>query len=339
MGRVIIDVSGVELAPDEMQLLKHPSVGGVIFFTRNFQSIEQIQTLVRQIRDVRDELIICVDQEGGRVQRFRCDELSQLPPLAALRVIYDRDPDQAENDAEQLGWLMASEMLALGIDLSFAPVLDVDYGRNEVIADRSFGTTTEQVLLLASAYIRGMHRAGMAVCGKHYPGHGFVDLDSHLALPVDGRPLEAVLSDAAPFAQLAPELDSVMTAHVVYESVDKAPASFSEYWLKKQLRSEMAFEGLIISDDLHMQAAWESGTPADRAAKAIQSGCDVILYCNDPKGIPEVLAAVEALALPTVSLSQLRRADAPSWLAFGDSAERASVLNALSRYIEPKHPG
>lgn len=333
-GRVIIDVAGLSLTPEEAKLLESPAVAGVIFFQRNFESVAQIQALIAQIRQVRADLVLSVDQEGGRVQRFKSG-LTRLPPVAVLRETYAKFPEQGLADAEQLGWLMAAEMLALGVDLSYAPVLDIDYGNNEVIGDRSFGVTAADVQALAQAYIRGMHRAGMAVVGKHFPGHGYVDLDSHETLPHDVRPMSALEADMEPFVALLPNLDAIMTAHIVYDTVDPLAASFSEFWLGQQLRGRLGYQGLVISDDLNMKGAWDQGTPSERGIKAINAGCDLLLYCNDPQGAQTLIADLEAAGVDLhVDASILRRAPEPAWSEFENSDARNSARDVLRIYFQ-----
>lgn len=333
-GRVILDIAGLSLTDAEAKMLESPAVAGVIFFQRNFESVTQIQTLVKQIRAVREDLILSVDQEGGRVQRFKAG-LTRLPPVAVLRQTYTQFPEQGLADAEQMGWLMASEMLALGVDLSFAPVLDIDYGNNQVIADRAFGVTAQDVTALAQAYIRGMHRAGMAVVGKHFPGHGYVDLDSHEALPHDRRPLAAIEADMRPFAELMSNLEAIMSAHVVYDEQDALAATFSEYWLGQQLRGRLGYQGLIISDALDMKGAWAQGSPSERGIKAINAGCDLLLYCNDPEGAQELLAGIIDAGIDLhIDTELLRRAPAPSWSTFEDSDARRSAREVLKVYLQ-----
>lgn len=338
-GRVILDIVGTSLTDAEADLLKRPAVAGVIFFQRNFESVSQIQSLVNQIRAVREDLILSVDQEGGRVQRFK-EGVTRLPPVAVLRQTYAQFPEQGLADAEQLGWLMAAEMLALGVDLSYAPVLDIDYGNNQVIGDRAFGVTAQDVTALAQAYIRGMHRAGMAVVGKHFPGHGYVDLDSHETLPHDRRPLSALEADMRPFAELMPNLEAIMSAHIVYEAQDALPASFSEYWLGQQLRGRLGYQGLIMSDALDMKGAWQQGAPSERGIKAINAGCDLLLYCNDPEGANELVSGLESAGIDLhVDTSILRRAPAPEWATFEASDARRSALDVLKVYLQEVEQG
>jgi beta-N-acetylhexosaminidase len=248
-----------------------------------------VRTLIAAMREVRPELIVAVDQEGGRVQRVK-KGVTLLPPLARLGRWWDENPVQAMQGAREWGWLMAAEMLALGFDISFAPVLDLNVGRSRVIGDRAFHGTPQAVVALARSYIAGMHEAGMAATGKHFPGHGWVEADSHHAIPVDERgEADIRAQDLQTFAQLARDLDAVMPAHVIYQQVDAQPAGFSRYWLQQVLRSELRFEGVIFSDDLTMEGASVAGGYGERAAAALAAGCDMVLVCNNPAGAQTVL--------------------------------------------------
>jgi len=286
---LMLDIGGTELTAEDRELLAHPGTGGLIFFSRNFESREQIAALVKAIRAVRPEMLVAVDQEGGRVQRFR-DGFTRLPPMRKLGERFDQDPKQAGAQAYQLGALMASELVACDIDISFAPVLDLDFGQSSVIGDRSFHTQAQAVTTLAGAFIDGMRAAGMAATGKHFPGHGFVQADSHLELPVDTRSLDEIsAADLVPFQQLAGRLAGIMPAHVVYQQVDAQPAGFSRFWLQTVLRQQLGFSGVIFSDDLAMAGAAMAGSYAQRAEAALSAGCDMVLVCNDRAGAVEVL--------------------------------------------------
>jgi beta-N-acetylhexosaminidase len=286
---LMLDLEGLQVSDLEKDLLTHPGTGGLILFTRNYQDRQQLADLVRQIRAVRPDILIAVDQEGGRVQRFR-DGFVRLPPMAALGRRYDRAPQAAVADAALLGELMASELTELDIDLSFAPVLDLDYGTSTVIGDRSFHGDADAMIALAGAFIDGMSAAGMAATGKHFPGHGHVVADSHLELPVDPRPLaEIEAADLRPFVALAPKLDGIMPAHVIYSAVENQTAGFSRYWLQIRLREQMGFRGVIFSDDLSMAGAHGVGGYAERARAALEAGCDMVLACNNRAGAEQVL--------------------------------------------------
>jgi len=292
IGPIMIDLEGTSLSEEEKELIKHPLVGGIIFFARNFESVVQIQALVKSIHENTNQTILtCVDQEGGRVQRFK-DGFTRLPPLRPLGNLYDHSTDQGMSLSKAMGWLMASEVLAVGVDFSFAPVLDLDYGVSAVIGDRAFHSNPSSVSQLARAYIQGMEEAGMACVGKHFPGHGAVAADSHLELPHDNRPTSEIMEkDVIPFAELISMnvLQGIMPAHVVYDDQDEQPAGFSKIWLQQILRTRLGFEGAIFSDDLNMAAAGMAGSFTERANIAMNAGCDMALVCNNRSGAVEVL--------------------------------------------------
>lgn len=310
LGPVILDLLGLTLTAEEETLLQHPAVGGVILFGRNIQDYAQLATLVRSIRAVREELLICVDQEGGRVQRCK-DGFTRLPPMQVFDRLYTEDPQQALALARDCGWLLAAEVLAIGIDFSFTPVLDVDDQFCSVIGDRAFSADPERVTQLGGAFIAGAREAGMAVTGKHFPGHGSVRGDSHLELPVDPRPLTDIeAKDLQPFAALADQLDALMPAHIVFPAVDAELAvGFSPQWLQTILRQQLGYQGVVFSDDLTMAGAVQMGTYPQRAAAALQAGCDVVLVCNNRAGAESVLAELsEDLYFAGVGQRQSMRA-------------------------------
>ena len=283
LGAVMVDLAGTTLTAEERERLCHPQVGGVVLFSRNFESRQQLRQLCEQIHALRDPpLLIAVDHEGGRVQRFRTDGFTHLPPMARLGRLHDLNPLQADEVARQLGWLMAAELLAEGVDFSFAPVVDLDHGRSEVIGDRSFHTQARTVAAVAGRFLAGMHEAGMAGVAKHFPGHGYAEADSHVAVAEDLRDWTALQDDLLPFQALIKQgVEGIMPAHVIYPALDPAPAGFSTFWLQKVLRAQMGFEGAIISDDLSMAAARAQGDIVETARRALQAGCDMVLVLND----------------------------------------------------------
>lgn len=308
LGPIMMDLPGIELDAESRELLKHPLVGGVILFTRNFQSATQVTQLVSEIHALRTtELLVAVDHEGGRVQRFR-EGFTRLPPVADLGHIYNKDPKKARVLAEQTGWLNAAELRACGIDLNFAPVLDLDYGVSSVIGDRAFHKKAEVVADLAHAYMLGMHEAGMAAVGKHFPGHGAIEADTHTSIAVDARRYADIRSDdmLAFERMMHYKLPAVMAAHVIYSACDDKPAGFSSYWMHDVLRTELNFNGAILSDDLCMKGAEVIGDITARAEAALSAGCDMALVCNDRPATILVLDELKARINP-VSNSRLLR--------------------------------
>lgn len=327
----MLDVAGTWLSAEDRHLLRQPEVGGMILFARNTETPEQVRELVRSMRAVRPDLLIAIDQEGGRVQRLRRDVL-RLPALGRIAGS-DADPQQV---AEAAAWLMATEMLACGIDISFAPVLDLDYGRSAVIGDRSLGGDPQQVIELAKAYIQGLQQAGMAATGKHFPGHGWAEADSHTDLPVDDRSEASIReADLLPFAALAPLLAGIMPAHVLYPAVDVLPAGFSQRWLQGILRQELGFKGLIFSDDLTMAGAHVVGGMAQRVDAALAAGGDVLLVCNDRAAAEQALVHAQQTGMqPSLRPRELlaRRSvsgeykSQPRWRQSLELLQRAGLL-------------
>jgi beta-N-acetylhexosaminidase len=304
LGPLMVDVAGGALTPDDRAVLAHPLIGSVILFTRNYESPEQLAALVADIRGLRSpSLLVAVDHEGGRVQRFR-EGFSVLPPMRRVGQEYDLDPKQGLAMARLLNWLMAAELRGLGIDFSFAPCVDLDYGVSEIIGDRAFHRDAEAVAKLAVAAMTGMREAGMAATAKHFPGHGAVVADSHLALPVDRRELADLAADLLPYRRLIPnDLAAVMMAHVLFPAVDALPASFSRRWVTDILRGELGFRGVVFADDLTMEGASVVGGIVDRAEAALAAGCDVLPVCNRRES---VLALLEGLRSVPGPASQAR---------------------------------
>jgi beta-N-acetylhexosaminidase len=282
---VILDIAGTELTKTDRRRIGNPLTGGLILFARNWQDREQLTRLCAEIKSIRDDVIICVDHEGGRVQRFRTDGFTHVAPMRAFGELWMKDAMAATNAATAAGFVLASELRACGVDLSFTPVLDLDWGGSTVIGDRAFHRDPRVVGLLAKSLMHGLLKAGMANCGKHFPGHGFVKADSHTDIPVDNRSLKAILADdAAPYRWLSTVLTSVMPAHVIYTKVDSRPAGFSSRWLEDILRGELGFQGAVVSDDLSMEGArvvdGKSVSFTDAAVVALRAGCDLVPLCN-----------------------------------------------------------
>jgi beta-N-acetylhexosaminidase len=295
LGPVMLDVEGIELNQEDKELLAHPSVGGIILFSRNFESIEQLENLIREIRATReDNLLIAVDHEGGRVQRF-LDGFTRLPALRRFGELYDHNPKNAKQITKDAAWLMAVELRSVGLDFSFAPVVDLDHGLCDVIGDRAFHSQPKIVYELAHAYCQGMEQAGMASVAKHFPGHGAVKEDSHLDIPIDNRSFDEIYQkDIYPFRLLIQDnIAAIMPAHIIYSKVNKQPAGFSDVWLKNILRQQLKFSGVIFSDDLNMQGASVAGDKySDRAVAALNAGCDMALICNNRIAAIEIVQSI-----------------------------------------------
>jgi len=317
---LIIDIAGLTLTKTDRQRLKHPLVGGLILFARNWQDRAQLTALCADIKKVRRDLLICVDHEGGRVQRFRTDGFTHLPPMRALGEKWMTQPMEATHAATACGYVLGAELRACGVDMSFTPVLDLDYGESSVIGDRAFARDPRVVSLLAKSLMQGLLQSGMANCGKHFPGHGFVKADSHTDIPVDKRSLKAILADdAAPYRWLNNVTSSVMPAHVIYPKVDARPAGFSSKWLNDILRGQMGFGGAIFSDDLSMAGArlidGREVSYTEAAVTALNAGCDLVLLCNqsvgDGKPVDELIAGLTEAQLKgqwqPLEASELRR--------------------------------
>ena len=356
---LIIDVAGFGLTDTDRQRLAHPLVGGLILFGRNWQSREQLTHLCGQVKAVRPDLLIAVDHEGGRVQRFRTDGFTHLPPMAAFGQLWLSSPKKGEgeggpalraaNAATAAGYVLGAELRACGVDLSFTPVLDLDFGESSVIGDRSFGRDPRVVSVLAQALMHGLRQSGMGNCGKHFPGHGFVKADSHLAIPVDKRSLKTILAeDAAPYGWLSAGLDAVMPAHVIYPKVDSRPAGFSSRWLQEVLRHQLGFTGAIFSDDLSMEAArhidGRGVSFTEAALAALGAGGDMVLLCNQSvvDGGGPIDEAIEALSKALVQgawvpnpaseerrLALLPKGEAMDWDSLMVSARYMHALSLL----------
>ncbi|MBS0339545.1 MAG: beta-N-acetylhexosaminidase [Proteobacteria bacterium] len=346
---LIIDIAGTDLTTDDRRRLSDPLVGGIIHFTRNWHSRVQMRELNREIKSLRPDLLICVDHEGGRVQRFRSDGFTRLPAMGQLGHLWMTDAMLATQAATSVGYVLASELRACGIDFSFAPVLDLDWGESGVIGDRSFHRDPRVVALLAKSVTHGMLQAGMGNCGKHFPGHGYVKADSHVAIPVDRRGLKAILAeDARPFEWLGGTLSAVMPAHVIYPRVDARPAGFSPRWLKDILRGQLGFAGAIFSDDLSMEAGrYIDGRQlsfGEAALAALQAGCDLPMLCN--QSVAEKAAGLDQMLEDlagaqrggqwtpdpqsnTRRLSLLPLGDTPAWEGLTGSQRYRDALRRL----------
>lgn len=330
-GSLMMDIAGTWLTAEDRQMLRQPEVGGLIIFARNIESPRQVRELCQSIRALRPDLLLAVDQEGGRVQRLRQGFL-RLPAMRAIA-----DNDNAEVLAEHCGWLMATEVLAVGLDLSFAPVLDLDHQRSAVVGSRAFEGDPQRAATLAAAFIRGMHQAGMAATGKHFPGHGWAEADSHVAIPLDERSLDDIRAcDMQPFKRLVHELDAVMPAHVIYSQVDQHPAGFSRRWLQDILRGELGFEGVIFSDDLSMAGAHMVGDAGKRIEAALAAGCDMGLVCNDRASAELALSALQRLRVTAPARLERMRGrghatteyrQAPRWLTAVAALRAAQLLD------------
>jgi len=335
LGPLMIDLAGIEVAAEELELLRHPLVGGVILFTRNYADPAQLGRLVGAIHAARSPpLIVAVDQEGGRVQRFRAG-FSLLPPARRIGHEFDQDARAGLTLARALGWLMAAELRAHGVDISFAPCVDLDYGVG-IIGDRAFHASAEAVGQLALAWMHGMRAAGMAATAKHFPGHGAVVADSHLTLPVDRRPPADLAPDLAPYRRLISNgLPAVMAAHVLFPGVDPAPASLSARWIRDVLRGELGFQGVVFSDDLSMGgAAAAYGDVVTRARQALSAGCDMLPVCNNRASVVELLARLDIEPQPASSLRLVRlhgRGAASGRAALEASAEWLRARELLAR--------
>ena len=323
MGPLVLDIEGTKLTDSDIQRILNPLVGMVILFTRNYENRDQLTQLCREIHDIKPGILIAVDHEGGRVQRFR-EGFTKIPAMSELGKRWLREPENTLLSAMACGYVMASELRACGIDMTFAPCLDVDFGRSEIIGERAFSSEPAVITQLALALIQGLRLAGMSNCGKHFPGHGWVKADSHKELPVDERSFEQLCnSDLKPYLWMGQALDSVMAAHVLYPSVDKKTAGFSQYWLKQILREELHFTGVVFSDDLSMGGASSEGDITERAQAALEAGCDMLIVCNDFDATETLLRTLDFEDTPQRQerVQRLRpKGDAQSWEVLSNSA-------------------
>jgi len=336
IGPVMLDVKSTRLTEEDREILKNPLVGGLIIFGRNIENAEQVLSLTNEVRAINPNIIIAVDQEGGRVQRL-VNDFSKLPALQSIGQVSELENKSSNAFASDLGELMALEVQSVGCDISFAPVLDLGFEKSRVIGSRAFSVKPDQVVESGRAYIKGMKNAGMSATGKHFPGHGSVEADSHHEIPVDSRNEEDIRAlDLVPFKALASELGAMMPAHIIYEKVDENPAGFSSKWLKQILRKDCGFEGVIFSDDLSMKGAEAAGSFAQRAAAALDAGCDMVLVCNDRDAAKEVLVALKDFEISSESskrLSRLKMGNEPVGLERIKSTERWKTLsNSLEAF-------
>lgn len=334
LGCVMADVVGLELTADDITRLRHPLIGGVILFARNYQSPAQLKRLCAGIHGLREpSLPIAVDHEGGRVQRFR-EGFTAIPPMRTLGECWSRSESAGKKLAEACGYVIGAELAAHGVDFTFAPVLDLDWGESGVIGNRSLHREPAAVTILARELMNGMRAAGVANCGKHFPGHGYVKADSHHEIPRDERTLaEIEADDIIPFRELAGELDSIMPAHVIYEKVDSNPGGFSKFWLQQKLRGEFGFNGVIFSDDLSMEGASVAGGVVARAEAALTAGCTMVLLCNDPVRCDELLNGLWDRGHRATSETALRVARMrarPSRIALTDDARYLAACRTLA---------
>ncbi len=338
LGPVMVDLAGIALEPEDHDVLRHPRVGSVILFARNYESPEQLARLTADIHAVRSPaLLVAVDQEGGRVQRFR-EGFTRLPPLREIGRRYAADREAGIALARELGWLMAAELRAAGVDMSFAPCVDLDYGVSSIIGDRALHADAGAVGELAVAYMLGMRDAGMASTAKHFPGHGAVAADSHVALPVDRRQWPDIAADFAPYRRMiANGLPSVMVAHVVFPDVDDSPASLSRRWIRGVLRGDLGFHGAVFADDLSMAGAAAFGDIVTRAGLAREAGCDVLPVCNDRPAAAALLDAMKAAPDPvaTLRLARLHGRDPAPVPIHRDPRWQAAVASARSLVDRP----
>ena len=328
-GRIMIDVAGTSISKEDKHIIANKNIGGIIFFSRNFISLEQIQNLIIEIKSVKENILFAVDQEGGRVQRFT-GEFSKLP---SLQEIYKYSKENNDPDfCKEIAWLTSSELIAAGIDVNFAPVVDLNEGSSMIIGDRSFSSNSDDVIKFAENYIEGMHQAGMKATAKHFPGHGGVVEDSHMVLPEDKRSLEELmLSDIKPYLKLSEKIDAVMCAHVLFSSIDINIPSYSNFWLNKFLREQLKYKGIVFSDDLSMVGAGDYECKY-RAQKSIEAGCDMILICNNRKDVIETVKHFDELGIdPVKKISTMKINNQTNWDELIESEKVISIKNKLKQ--------
>jgi len=334
LGPVMLDVAGYELNDEDRRRLCHPQTGGVILFSRNYRDPQQLAKLCQQIHELREpRLIVSVDHEGGRVQRFR-EGFQAIPAMGSLGELYDSDAEQALQLAEVFAWMMSAELLHYGIDLSFAPVLDIGDPVSSVIGDRAFHRDPQAIAHLANAWVRGMRKAGMEAVGKHFPGHGSVEGDSHHVMPFDRRPFDAIEAlDLVPFRRVInTHLAGVMMAHVIYDQVDALAAGYSRYWIDTVLRGQLEFDGVVFSDDLSMSGAESVGGYSERAQQSLAAGCDILLVCNNPDGADEVLESLRDYSSPATQLRLVRLHGQNAHAQLFSSSEWQGACDQLAQF-------
>ena len=328
-GRIMIDVAGTSLSQEDKQLIANKNIGGIIFFSRNYVSLEQIRNLVNEIQSVKESILFAVDQEGGRVQRFT-GEFSKLP---SLQDIYKYSKKNNDSDfCREIAWLTSSELIAAGIDINFAPVVDLNDDSSLIIGDRSFSSNSHDVIKFAEDYIDGMHQAGMKATAKHFPGHGGVVEDSHIVLPEDKRSLdELMLSDIQPYLKLTKKIDAVMCAHVLFSSIDKNIPSYSNFWLNEFLREQLKYKGIVFSDDLSMVGAGDHECKY-RAQKSVEAGCDMILICNSRKDVIDTVKHFDELGIdPVKKISNMKINNQINWNELIESEKVINIKNKLKQ--------
>ena len=329
-GRLMIDIEGISLSEDDIHLLKNPNIGGIILFERNFESRDQILSLCSDIKSINKEILIAVDHEGGRVQRFK-EDFTHIPSMQSLGDFVKKNPSQGLKLSEEIGWLLASELISSGIDISFAPVLDLDRDKSSIIGNRSFGEDAQLVIDTSEALIKGMNDAGMAATGKHFPGHGGVVEDSHIEAPQDLRELEELFKhDLKPYIILQDSLKGIMSAHLTFPKIDPDIVSFSFFWLTVVLRQQLGFNGVIFSDDLSMKGADVAGSYSEKARMALEAGCDMILVCNNRKGSKEVIKYLEENKVPRTSkITTMLKTNEINWNDLKSHPRRISAISMI----------